>query len=179
MPRTCCRPWRSPPASAMCGCRSSRPLTDRKLLFRRGPRRLPWALAGVRLRGRGGGLEPFLQPAVPHPSSRSPARVFPSKRRPLPNPHFSPRICCARATARISWPTSSESSPGVGAGGTGDPRNRPFGPGSPKGFGSDCGPARIYVRLYGLATIRGEKCGLRHPRPHPASLIKGLIETTG
>jgi len=32
--------------------------------------------------------------------------------------------------------------------------------GSPKGFGSYRGPARIYVRLHGLATIPGEKCGL-------------------
>ena len=31
---------------------------------------------------------------------------------------------------------------------------------SPKGFGSYRGPARIYARLHGLATIPGEKCGL-------------------
>jgi len=69
------------------------------------------------------------------------------------------RPACRQA-GRISWPTSSESSTGVGAGFTGDPRTRPCGPGSPKGFGSYRGPARIYARLHGLATIPGEKCGL-------------------
>jgi hypothetical protein len=57
--------------------------------------------------------------------------------------------------------SSSEYSTGVGAGFTGDPRNRPCGPGSPKGFGSYRGPARIYGHLRALATIPGEKCGLR------------------
>ena len=74
--------------------------------------------------------------------------------------------CLPAGRPQLLAGSSSESSTGVGAGFTGDPRSRPYGPGSPKGFGSYRGPARIYVCWHGLATIRGEKCGLapRGPR---------------
>ena len=65
--------------------------------------------------------------------------------------------------------SSSESSTGVGAGFTGDPRNRPCGPASPKGFGSYRGPAGIYGHLRWLATICGENCG-------PVKAVAPLLE---